>query len=35
MERKQAIARPKRGEVYLVSFDPTLGAEIKKTRPAL
>jgi mRNA interferase MazF len=21
--------------VYLVSFDPTLGAEIKKTRPAL
>lgn len=26
---------PKRGEVYLVSFDPTIGAEIKKTRPAL
>jgi mRNA interferase MazF len=26
---------PKRGEVYLVSFDPTLGAEIQKTRPAL
>lgn len=33
MERKQVI-RPKRGEVYLVSFDPTGGAEIKKTRPA-
>ena len=26
---------PKRGEVYLVNFDPTVGAEIKKTRPAL
>jgi mRNA interferase MazF len=26
---------PKRGDVYLVSFDPTLGAEIQKTRPAL
>ena len=26
---------PKRGEVYVVSFDPTLGAEIQKTRPAL
>ncbi len=26
---------PKRGEIYLVNFDPTIGAEIKKTRPAL
>jgi mRNA interferase MazF len=26
---------PKRGEVYLVSFDPALGAEIQKMRPAL
>jgi len=26
---------PKRGDVYLVSFDPALGAEIQKTRPAL
>ena len=26
---------PKRGEIYLVTFDPTLGAEIRKTRPAL
>ncbi len=25
----------KRGEIYLVNFDPTVGAEIKKTRPAL
>jgi mRNA interferase MazF len=29
------LAFPRRGEVYLVSFDPTLGAEIRKTRPAL
>lgn len=26
---------PKRGEVWLVSFDPTIGAEIRKTRPAV
>lgn len=26
---------PKRGEVWLVNFDPTLGTEIKKTRPAI
>lgn len=26
---------PRRGQVYLVNFDPTIGAEIKKTRPAL
>lgn len=26
---------PRRGEIYLVSFDPALGHEIKKTRPAL
>ena len=26
---------PRRGDVFLVTFDPTLGAEIRKTRPAL
>jgi mRNA interferase MazF len=26
---------PKRGEVYLVSFDPARGHEIQKTRPAV
>jgi len=26
---------PKRGEIYLVALDPTVGHEIKKTRPAL
>lgn len=33
MAEKRII--PKRGEIYLVNFDPTIGAEIKKTRPAL
>jgi len=35
MEHRQPLTRPKRGEVYLVCFDPTVGAEITKTRPAL
>jgi mRNA interferase MazF len=35
MARRPGVAFPRRGEVYLVSFDPTLGAEIRKTRPAL
>jgi mRNA interferase MazF len=35
MARDKALNFPKRGEVYLVNFDPTIGAEIKKTRPAL
>ena len=26
---------PHRGEIYLVCFDPTVGHEIKKTRPAV
>ena len=26
---------PRRGEVWLVSFDPSLGGEIQKTRPAV
>jgi mRNA interferase MazF len=26
---------PRRGEVYLVRLDPTVGAEMRKTRPAL
>lgn len=28
-------ARPRRGEVWKVSLDPSLGHEIKKTRPAV
>lgn len=26
---------PRRGDIYLINFDPTIGHEIKKTRPAL
>jgi len=26
---------PRRGDIFVVSFDPTLGAEIQRTRPAL
>ena len=26
---------PQRGEVWLVNFDPTLGAEIRKIRPSV
>ena len=29
------MALIRRGEVFLVNFDPTLGAEAKKTRPAV
>jgi len=32
---KQQVTFPKRGEIYLVNFDPTVGSEIQKTRPAL
>lgn len=28
-------APPQRGEVWLVSFDPSVGSEIQKTRPAV
>ena len=35
MAAKPKVAAPQRADVYLVSFDPTLGAEIRKTRPAL
>jgi mRNA interferase MazF len=26
---------PKRGEIWLIDFDPAIGAEIRKIRPAL
>jgi mRNA interferase MazF len=29
------MTAPRRGEIYLVAFDPTIGHEIQKTRPAL
>ena len=31
----EKVSHPKRGEIYLVEFDPTRGHEIQKTRPAL
>jgi mRNA interferase MazF len=31
----QKVAFPRRGDIYLVSFDPTVGSEVRKTRPAL
>jgi mRNA interferase MazF len=33
--QKPIIIHISRGDIYLVSFDPTVGHEIKKTRPAL
>ncbi|MHB8845958.1 MAG: type II toxin-antitoxin system PemK/MazF family toxin [Nitrospirota bacterium] len=29
------MALPRRGDIYYVSFDPTVGVEIRNTRPAL
>ena len=34
-EQEKRIADIRRGEIYLCSCDPTVGHEIKKTRPAL
>ncbi len=33
--QKHKIIRLLRGEIYLCAFDPTIGHEIRKTRPAL
>ena len=33
--QEQKVAELRRGDIYLCSFDPTVGHEIKKTRPAL
>ena|SRR5438093_2463748 len=35
MAEKTSVSRVRRGGVYLVNFDPTVGVEIQKTRPAL
>lgn len=34
-DQKAQITYPRRGEIYLVDFNPTIGHEIRKTRPAL
>lgn len=31
----KALASPRRGEVWLVALDPTVGSEIQQTRPAV
>src|SRR3990167_7799260 len=35
MGLRPKTAWPKRGEIYLTNFDPAVGSEIQKTRPAL
>ncbi len=35
MADREKVRPARRGDVYLVSVDPTVGAEIQKTRPAL
>ena len=35
MASRTRLSHPRRGEVFLVNFDPTVGFEIRKTRPAL
>ena len=32
---KEKVASPRRGDIYLVQFDPSVGHEIQKTRPAV
>jgi mRNA interferase MazF len=34
-QKGQEVNTPRRGDIFLVSLDPTVGSEIKKTRPAL
>jgi len=31
----EAVEGPERGDVYLISLDPTIGREIRKTRPCV
>jgi mRNA interferase MazF len=35
MAKATKIVQPRRGDVFLVSLDPTVGAEIQNTRPAV
>jgi mRNA interferase MazF len=34
-QTEKSVGFPRRGEIYLVAFDPTVGHEIRKTRPAV
>lgn len=33
--KKKEVGFPRRGDIFLVHFDPTVGHEIQKTRPAI
>ncbi len=33
--KTETMSCPRRGDIFLVNFDPTIGSEIRKTRPAL
>ena len=33
--KEERVASPRRGDRYMVHFDPTVGHEIRKTRPAV
>ncbi|MCP5112578.1 MAG: type II toxin-antitoxin system PemK/MazF family toxin [bacterium] len=35
LAKKKEVDWPRRGEIYSVRFDPTVGHEIQKTRPAV
>lgn len=35
VRKTERVAFPRRGDIYLVNFDPTIGHESRKTRPAL
>src|SRR3990167_4052541 len=35
MSKIMTDVKPKRGEIWIVNLDPTVGKEIKKTRPCL
>ena len=35
MAKTGTVTTPRRGEIYVVNFEPTVGAEIKKIRPAV
>jgi Growth inhibitor len=34
-ESGEELSEPRRGEIWRVGFDPTVGSELKKTRPAV
>lgn len=35
MSNPSRFSAPRRGEIWLVDFDPTVGSEIRKVRPAI